>query len=75
MNHLRECLTSLKYRTDKLTKIVNRDLQKDLLYPVVDTGFFVGDQEDFVFYPFPGEDELDSNHHLWWSTATSVSRL
>ena len=53
MNHLRECLTSLQYKTDKMTKIVHRDLNKDLIYPVVESGFFVGDQDDFIHYPFP----------------------
>lgn len=75
LNHLRECLTSLGYRQDKMTKIVHRDLNKDLIYPVIDTGFFVGDQEAFKFYPFPGEDDLEGKHHLWWSSATSVSRF
>jgi hypothetical protein len=75
LNHLRECLTSLHYRQDKMTKIVHRDLQRDLIYPVVDSGFFVGDQQDFLTYPFPGEDDLQGVHHRWWSSATSVSRF
>jgi hypothetical protein len=75
LNHLRECLTSLKYKTDKMTKIVYRDLSNRLVYPVVDNGFYVGDQNDFVYYPFPGEDELEGVHHRWWSSATSVSRF
>lgn len=75
LNHLRECLTSLKYRRDKMTKIVHRDLNKDLLYPVLDTGFYVGDTEGCLYYPFPDEDELEGKHHLWWSSATSVSRF
>ena len=75
LNHLRECLTSLKYKSDKMTKIVHRDFNKNLLYPVVDTGFYVGDQEDFQFYPFPSEEELEGVHHRWWSSATSVSRF
>jgi hypothetical protein len=75
MNHLRECLTSLQYRQDKMTKIVHRDLHKDLIYPVVETGFFVGDQASFKYYPFPAEDDLEGKHHLWWSSATSVSRF
>jgi len=73
LNHLRECLTSLKYRNDKMSKIVHRDLDKDLFYPVVESGFYVGDQEDFACYPFPGEDELVGEHHRWWSSATAVS--
>lgn len=75
LNHLRECLTSLSYRQDKMTKIVHRDLNRDLIYPVIDTGLFVGDQKDFLYYPFPGEDDLEGRHHLWWSSATSVSRF
>jgi len=75
LNHLRECLTSLGYRQDKMTKIVHRDLRKELIYPVVDTGFYVGDQNAFLHYPFPSEDDLEGKHHLWWSSATSVSRF
>jgi hypothetical protein len=75
MNHIRECLTSLKYRTDKMTKIVHRDLNKDLIYPVVETAFFVGDQTEFKAYPYPALDDLEGKHHRWWSSATSVSRF
>jgi len=75
MNHLRECLTSLQYRSDKMTKIVHRDLNKELIYPVVENGFFVGDQNEFRAYPFPSEEELEGPHHTWWSSATSVSRF
>jgi len=75
MNHLRECLTSLKYKTNKMTKIVHRDLNKNLIYPVIDAGFYVGDQEDFLYYPFPVEDDLEGKYHRWWSSATSVSRF
>lgn len=72
LNHLRECLTSLRYKTDKMSKIVHRDLNKDLIYPVVDTGFFVGDQKDFVHYSFPSEDDLQGQYTRWWTSATSV---
>jgi hypothetical protein len=75
LNHLRECLTSLKYKSDKMTKIVLRDLNKDLIYPVVEQGFYVGDQQEFRFYQFPSEDDLQGKHHRWWSSATSVSRF
>ena len=75
LNHLRECLTSLGYREEKMTKIVHRDLNKDLIYPVIDTGFFIGDQDAFKYYPFPSEDDLEGKYHLWWSSATSVSRF
>ena len=75
MNHLRECLTSLQYRTDKMTKIVHRDLEEDQIFPVVESGFFVGDQAEFLYFPFPQEDELLEKHNRWWNSATSVSRF
>ena len=73
LNHVRECLTSLYYKSDKMTKIVHRDLEKDMIYPVMETGVYVGDHEDFRFYPIPSRNELEEKHHRWWSTATSVS--
>lgn len=73
LNHLRECLTILKYKSSKMTKIVNRDLNKDLIYQVVKEGFYVGDQDTFKFYPFPDEEELEGQHMRWWGSATSVS--
>ena len=75
LNHLRECLASLQYNTRKMTKIVHRQFNKDLIYPVIDTGLYVGDQNDFRFYPFPSEDQLEGPHHFWWNSATSVSRF
>lgn len=75
INHLRECITSLKYNSSKLTKIVLRNLNRDLLYPVVSTGFYVGDQDAFAYYPFPGPTDLENVHHRWWNSATSVSRF
>jgi len=75
MNHLRACLSSLKYRDDKMTKIVLRDMNRDLLYYPVDTGFFVGDQNEFRFYPLPSRDALEEQHYSWWSSAISVSRF
>ena len=55
--------------------IVHRDLNKDLIYPVVERGFYVGDQKDFSYYSFPSEDDLQGKFSRWWSSATSVSRF
>lgn len=73
LNHLRECLTALKYKSSKMTKIVHRDLNKDLIFQVVREGFYVGDQDEFSFYPFPDADTLEGKHQRWWNSATSVS--
>jgi len=75
MNHLRECLTSLAYKTDKMTKIVHRDMNQNLIYPVVSSGFYIGDNTGFAYYPMPDEEVLEKDHHTWWNSATSVSRF
>jgi hypothetical protein len=75
MNHLRECLTALQYRRDKMTKIVHRDFDRELLYYTIDRGFYVGDQDYFASYLMPTPDELESKHHLWWASASSISRF
>jgi hypothetical protein len=75
INHLRECLTSLKYKSEKMTKIVHRDLALRTLYATIDNGFYVGDQEEFAAYPVPSLDELENEYTLWWNSATAVSRF
>lgn len=72
--HLRECLTTLKYNSQKVTKIVTRDLDTTRLFPVMQTGFFVGDQEDFAFYPLPSEESRETEHRAWFNSASSSPR-
>ncbi len=75
VNHLRECLTSLKVKSDKMTKIVHRDLNAALLFYMVDTGFYVGDQDSFHVYPMPSEETLEKDHYSWLSSAQSSPLL
>ena len=75
INHLRECLTALKYKSDKMTKIVMRDMETNRVFPVMTNGFFVGDQEDFAFYPLPSEDEQATMHFRWFNSATKSPRF
>lgn len=72
MSHLRECLIALTHRRDKMTKIVLRDLNVYRLFPEMENGFFVGDQEDFAYYPLPSEDDLATVHYGWYKAATKV---
>lgn len=74
VEHLRSCLQEIQEHPDKATKIVVRDMRPDILYFMIRSGLFVGDQQDFRYYPLPGEDELASDHHLWWHSARTASR-
>lgn len=71
IDHLRECLNSLKDDTSRSTKIVNRGLRPDILFSYIRSGVFVGDANDLRFFPMPSEEVLEKQHHLWWHSAQS----
>jgi len=73
--HLRECLSALKYKADKMTKIVSRDMDPTRIYPVMENGFYVGDNKDFAFYPLPNEEERETKFVRWFTSATKTRRL
>jgi len=68
--HLRDCLMSLKESARKDTKTVDRIPPQEFPYRMVESGFFIGDQESIYYYPFPSELELEEKYHLWWKSAT-----
>ena len=67
--HLRECLIKLHHSKQRQTKTVLRERQTELPYRTIDEGFFIGDAENFLFYPFPHYDELESTYFSWWRSA------
>ena len=69
IQHLRDCLTELKVSDDKPTKTVIRFMQGDLLYRTIKNGFFVGDQDHFLFYEFPSIEQLENEYYSWWRSA------
>lgn len=69
IDHLRDCLTELKLAHDKPTKTVIRFMQGDLIYRTIKNGFFVGDQENFIFYKFPTLEQLENEYYPWWRSA------
>lgn len=69
IQHLRDCLTELKVVKDKPTKTVIRFMQGDFLYRTIKNGFYVGDQNDFLFYKFPSIEELENEYYPWWRSA------
>jgi hypothetical protein len=68
-DHLRECLVKLNDTKGKLTKTVLRFMQDELNYRTIKTGFFVGKQERYLYYPFPAVKELESKYYSWWRSA------
>jgi hypothetical protein len=69
IEHLRNCLLELAERP-KTTKTVNRIQYGNVPYAVIKSGFFVGDSNSVLYFPFPSVEELERNHHDWWRSAT-----
>jgi hypothetical protein len=72
IEHLRDCLTGLKINEKKKTKTVIRFMQGDLPYRTVKNGFFVGDQDNFLFYKYPSIEQLENEFYPWWRSALVV---
>ncbi len=68
-DHLRECIIKLKEYPDRKTKTVLRYFRDDISYRTVKSGFYIGDKDHYLFYPFPLVDELEGKHFLWWRSA------
>ncbi len=72
INHLRDCLIGLYSGYEKPNKTVERFYYGDLLYRTVKNGFFLGDQDHFVYYPFPPVDQLQKLYYPWWRSALNL---
>jgi hypothetical protein len=60
IGHLRDCLEIIKVEYNKHMKTVNRVFSGELLYRTIDTGFYVGDKDEIVYYPYPRVIELEN---------------
>ncbi len=72
LDHLRDCLRELRHTYAKPNKTVIRSMKQDVLFRTIRGGFYVGDQQDFRFFPMPGKDELETVHYAWWRSALSA---
>ncbi|NQT92096.1 MAG: hypothetical protein HQ559_04990, partial [Lentisphaerae bacterium] len=68
-DRIRECFAALD-ASDKATKTVDRTHQLTCGWLRVKNGYFVGDKDGLLYYPFPSAEELERDHHDWWRSAT-----
>jgi hypothetical protein len=59
IGHLRDCLEILKGEYDKHMKTVQRIFSGTLLYRTIESGFYVGANDEIVWYPYPSMKELE----------------
>jgi hypothetical protein len=63
VGHLRDCLEILKTENDKHMKTVQRVFSGTLLYRTIGRGFYVGDKDDIIYFPFPSMAELEDQNY------------
>ena len=68
-DHLRDCLIRLKESPGRQTKTVLRFLRDDIPYRTIKTGFYIGDKDHYLFYPFPTIADLEGKYYHWWRSA------
>jgi len=71
-DHVRSCLCELKPLGSKETKTVDRIGQRGLIYRSVRTGFYVGDPQRVLYYPYPTREELETTYYTWWRCANDA---
>lgn len=69
LQHLREVLASLLESDHKSSKLFLKHVNAGVYFRTMRGGFYVGDQEDFAFYPIPSPEELESSYYNWWRSA------
>ncbi len=69
LRHLRDVLGTLKDGKEKKSKLFRRHVAEGLFYRTVRGGFFVGDRNDFAYYPMPSLESLEAEYHEWWRSA------
>jgi hypothetical protein len=65
LDHLRDCFVGLDQDRGKHTKTIDRVRPPEFPYRAIQHGFFLGDQERIIHYPYPSPEELESKHFFW----------
>lgn len=72
LEHIRNCLCELRPIGTKETKTVDRIGRRSLIYRSIKTGFYVGDRESLLYYPFPARQDLEGKYYSWWHCANDA---
>lgn len=65
---LRDALVSLRDKNIH-SKMVDRTHTVEHPYRTIDTGIYIGNMDDLIYYPMPSAEELDRDHFEWWHSA------
>jgi hypothetical protein len=65
LDHVRDCFVGLEDDRGKHTKTIDRINPPVFPYRAVRNGFFLGDQQEVLYFPYPKPEELESKHFFW----------
>lgn len=63
VEHLRDCLEILRTEDKKHMKTVQRFFSDSLLYRTINSGFYIGDKNEILYYPYPSMQELEKTNY------------
>lgn len=70
IQHLRELLVDVQSKTVH-TKMVDRVHSVEYPYRMIDSGIYIGNQNELAFFPLPSRQELRNKHYRWWRSANA----
>ncbi len=65
---LRDALVALKSKRVH-TKMVDRTHTVEHPYRTIQTGLYIGNMDELIYYPMPSHEVLDRDHFEWWHSA------
>ncbi len=69
LTHLKDCILSVTAKKNKIAKTLDRARVESFTYQLVDTGFYIGDQEGIMYYRMKSVTELNMYNHAWARSA------
>jgi hypothetical protein len=63
VGHLRDCLEILKTEDKKHMKTVQRTFSGTVLYRTINTGFYIGDKDNIIYYKYPTMAEIEDKNY------------
>lgn len=69
--HLADCLDQVRTSRKRETKTVSRTPNLQAFFRTINRGFYLGNKDQIVVFPFPERRTLEIEHTRWWYSAQS----